>query len=82
MGRKKVKINLLWLNLIGISVQFSWEFALLINGIRPLNQSSIITLIINSLLETNLGMPIIYGIFLMLEKYKLNHDLLKKVENV
>lgn len=75
---KKVKINLLWLNLIGISVQFSWEFALLINGIRPLNQSSIITLIINSLLETNLGMPIIYGIFLMLEKYKLNHDLLEK----
>lgn len=31
---KKKQIQLLWLNLIGISVQFSWEFALLIHGIR------------------------------------------------
>lgn len=52
-----LKVNLLRLMMIGIGVQFTWEFALLISGIRP---PSITPLIINSLLETNLGMPIIY----------------------
>lgn len=60
---KKKQIQLLWLNLIGISVQFSWEFALLIHGIRPMNGNSISTIIVNSLLETNLGMPYIFLIF-------------------
>lgn len=50
--------------LIGIAVQFCWEFALLVNGIRPLNSASIRTLIVNSCIETNLGMPLIYGIYL------------------
>ena len=45
---KKKQIQLLWLNLIGISVQFSWEFALLIHGIRPMNGNSISTIIVNS----------------------------------
>ncbi len=62
------RINILWLNLIGISVQFSWEFALLINGIRPMSGDYVQTLIINSLIETNLGMPIIYVIYLVLNK--------------
>lgn len=65
---KEKKVNLLRLNLIGISVQFSWEFALLINGIRPMNGDSLQTLIVNSLIETNLGMPIIYGIYLLINK--------------
>lgn len=64
------KIDILRLNLIGISVQFCWEFALLVNGIRPMNSSSITTLIINSLIETNLGMPIIYGIMMFFKKHQ------------
>jgi hypothetical protein len=59
---KKEKINILWLNLIGISVQFAWEAALLINGIRPFNSSSVLTLLVDSLLETNLGMPYLFFI--------------------
>lgn len=75
---KKKMINILWLNLIGISVQFFWEFSLLINGIRPYNENSIKTLLINSLIETNLGMPYIYLIYLLIKKH-FNEDL-KKVE--
>lgn len=66
---KEKRIQLLWLNVIGISVQFAWEFALLINGIRPMNAFSIQTIVVNSLIETNLGMPIIYGIYLYFKKY-------------
>lgn len=75
---KKKQIQLLWLNLIGISVQFSWEFALLIHGIRPMNGNSISTIIVNSLLETNLGMPYIFLIFLCINRY-ISEDL-KKVK--
>ena len=60
---KKEKINLLRLNLIGISVQFCRELALLINGIRPMNSASIMTLLVNSIIETNLGMPYMYYIY-------------------
>lgn len=45
--------------LVGISVQFAWEFSLLLGGIRSAEitdwGAKIITLITNSLLETNLG---------------------------
>lgn len=71
---KKKLINILWLNLIGIGVQFCWEFALLINGIRPFNDNSIQTLVVNSLIETNLGMPYIYLIYLGIKRY-FNEDL-------
>ena len=74
----KEKINILWLLLIGISVQFAWEVSLLINGIRPLNGASFMTLIINSLLETNLGMPYIYLIYKCFSS-KYNDDLSKKI---
>lgn len=50
---------------IGILVQFGWEFVLLITGIRP---QGVLPLIVNSLLETNLGMPYIYWIFMAWEK--------------
>ncbi|MEG2341581.1 MAG: hypothetical protein RSB95_00395 [Bacilli bacterium] len=67
---KKQKIfNILTLNLIGISVQFGWEFALLINGIRPMNDSSIATILINSLIETNMGMPYIFLIYYFISKF-------------
>lgn len=51
------KIPILWILSIGILVQFGWEFILAITGIR--NQS-LQTLIVNSLLETNLGLPYLY----------------------
>lgn len=60
------KANLLRLMTIGIGVQFTWEFALLVSGIRP---PSITPLIVNSLLETNLGMPLIYLIHLSVTKH-------------
>ena len=57
------------------------EFAsLLINGIRPLNENSLQTLIINSCLETNLGMPAIYLIYHLINK-KYNEDGSKKIIN-
>lgn len=65
---KKRTINLLLLNLVGISVQFAWEFALLVNQIRPMNESSIMTLLVNSIIETNLGMPYIYLIYVAISK--------------
>lgn len=61
------RIDLLWLFAIGILVQFGWEAGLLLGGIRSAGFATISeklhTLIINSLLETNLGMPYVYAIF-------------------
>jgi hypothetical protein len=57
--RCKEKINILWLMAIGIGVQFSWEAVLLITGIRP---AGIGALLVNSLIETNLGLPYIFFI--------------------
>ena len=44
---------------IGILVQGAWEFILLITGIRP---TGIMPLLVNALLETNLGLPYMYWI--------------------
>lgn len=76
-GGKKPFVSLFWLLAIGISVQFSWEFALLVNGIRPLNEASIPTLIINSFLETNMCMPAIYGVYRLWSRF-FEEDLRKK----
>jgi hypothetical protein len=51
------KVNIPVLLAIGIGVQFSWEFVLLISNIRP---AGWLPLIVNSLIETNLGMPYLY----------------------
>lgn len=59
---KEKRIDILWLNLIGIGIQFAWEGAFLLYGIRPWNEYSIPTLLIDSLVETNLGMPYLYVI--------------------
>lgn len=56
-ARPGERVNLLRLLAIGIGVQFSWELILLLSGIRP---AGIMPLIINSLIETNLGMPYLY----------------------
>lgn len=65
---KDQRMPIPWLLAIGILVQFGWEAALLVGGIR----SAVFTdlsmklqpLIVNSLLETNLGMPYICIIFI------------------
>jgi hypothetical protein len=51
------RVNLLWLLAIGIGVQLSWEFVLLISGIRP---AALAPLAVNSMIETNLGLPYLY----------------------
>jgi len=56
-SEKEKRVNLLRLLAIGIGVQFSWEFVLLISGIRPVG---FMPLVVNSLIETNLGMPYFY----------------------
>ncbi len=66
-GDRAKRINIAWLLAIGVLVQFGWEAGLLIGGIRsahtiPIGEK-LRTLTVNSLLETNLGMPYIYLIF-------------------
>ncbi len=57
--RGSESVNILWMMAIGIGVQFAWEAALLISGIRPTLWQPIV---VNSLIETNLGIPYIYYI--------------------
>jgi len=68
MVEKEKRVNILWLNAIGIGIQFAWEGAFLLYGIRAWDQSSIPTLIIDSLIETNLGMPYFYLIYICYQK--------------
>lgn len=78
--KKNIK-TVLWLNLIGITCQLMWELPLLLYGIRPMNDTSIQTLIINSLIETNSGM--VY--FFLLNKLvtgKITENLKKKEKPV
>lgn len=68
--RRERRVNIPWLLAIGVLVQFGWEAGLLIGGIRSEGFESLADklrpLIVNSLLETNLGMPYIYLIFIAL----------------
>jgi hypothetical protein len=57
--RGREKVNILWLMAIGIGVQFSWEAVLLVTGIRPAGFEA---LVVNSLIETNLGLPYVFFI--------------------
>lgn len=65
---KNKRINIPWLLIIGVLVQFGWEAGLLLGGIRSAGFATVgaklHTLVVNSLLETNLGMPYIYFIFI------------------
>lgn len=54
------RINIPWLLFTGIFVQFAWEACLLITGVRP---SGLMPLIVDSLIETNLGLPYLYFIY-------------------
>jgi hypothetical protein len=57
--RGRERVNILWLLAIGIGVQFAWEAALLLSGIRPALWQPIV---VNSLVETNIGIPYLYFI--------------------
>ena len=66
-GKQNEKMPILWLLAIGILVQLGWEAGLLLGGIRSAGfafAEQLRTLTIHSLLETNLGMPYIYLIYL------------------
>ena len=68
---RKCRIDLLRLLAIGIAAQFAWEAALLLGGIRSAGldfAEKLRSLIVNSLLETNLGMPYVYLIFVALTR--------------
>lgn len=54
---KKDRYPIIWILAIGILVQFAWEFILLITGIRAQGFGP---LVVDSLLETNLGLPYIF----------------------
>lgn len=66
--RGEMRISIPWLLAIGILVQFGWEAGLLLGGIRSVGFESfgakMNMLIVNSLLETNLGMPYVYAIYI------------------
>lgn len=70
-SERKCRIDLLRLLAIGIAAQFAWEAALLLGGIRSAGldfAEKLRPLIVNSLLETNLGMPYVYLIFVALTR--------------
>lgn len=74
-------VNILWLFAIGFFVQFGWEFSLLINGIRPMNDASLMTLIINAFLETNMCMPTTYAVYYFWSK-RFNEDMTRRIPPV
>ncbi len=57
--QRKEPISILWLLIIGILVQFAWEAVLLVTGIRATGWQP---LVVDSLIETNLGLPYMYFI--------------------
>lgn len=65
--KRERHMPLFWLLAIGILVQFAWEFSLLVGGIRSAEILSwadkLTTLVVNSLLETNLGAVPIFCIY-------------------
>jgi hypothetical protein len=70
------KINILWIISIGVLVQFSWEAILLISGIRTMG---IMPLIVNSLIETNMGLPYLFLIHSAINS-KYGENLRKKLK--
>lgn len=67
-GKKSERFPLGWLLIAGISVQFAWEFSLLLGGVRSAEIDSwaqkLSTLLVNSLLETNLGAVPAFAIYI------------------
>lgn len=78
------RFNVAWLFLLGVLVQLGWEVGLLVGGIRSAEfdpMQKLGTLVTNSLVETNLGMPPIYCIYLLLSG-RFSEDLKKRASPV
>ncbi len=73
-GDDEEKLPILKMVFIGILVQFSWEAVLLVSGIRPQGWNP---LIVDSLLETNLGIPYLFFIHRALAR-RFNEDATSK----
>ncbi len=76
---KEERVQIVRIFLIGVIVQLMWELALLLGGIRSSSltfEQKILTLTINSLLETNLGLPLMLLIYVFITS-KVNEDLTK-----
>lgn len=67
------KPNVPYLFLVGFGIQFAWEGAFLLYGIRPWNENAIPTLLIDSLVETNLGMPAFWALETLIQS-RWNED--------
>jgi hypothetical protein len=68
---KEKRVSIPWMLFIGIFIQFSWEFSLLVSGIRSAGAGTfeaVRTLIVNSLVETNLGVPSSYLLFVCITR--------------
>ncbi len=78
---KTKRFPLLFLFAIGVSVQLGWEFSLLVGNIRSAAivglEQKLRTLIVNSLVETNLGAVPIYCIYLLVSS-RWNENLTKR----
>lgn len=73
------RFKIVWLFVLGVLAQLGWEVGLLIGGIRSAEFEpfqKFITLVTNSLVETNLGLPAIYCIFLLVTS-RVREDLHK-----
>jgi len=76
----ELKWNITRLFVIGVLIQFGWEFGLLLGGVRSAGMTfpeQLRTLAVNSLVETNLGLPGIYLIYLALST-RYTEDLQKR----
>lgn len=63
------RFRIVWLFVLGVLAQLGWEVGLLIGGIRSAEFEpfqKFMTLVTNSLVETNLGLPALYCIYLLL----------------
>ncbi|MFR1519371.1 MAG: hypothetical protein ACLSVG_11495 [Clostridia bacterium] len=65
LKRPEDRIDIKWILAIGVLVQGAWELILAVTGIRNLNPY---TFLINSLLETNMGLPYLWAIHRFFQK--------------
>ncbi len=81
---KDKRFPLVRLLIIGIAVQFCWEFSLLLGGIRSDGfgwEQKLHTIAVNSLLETNLGAVPIYCIYVLITQ-RFTENLKRRVDKI
>lgn len=74
------RMRVLWLFAIGVAVQLGWEATLLLGGVRSGGMEfaeQLRVLVVNSLIETNLGLPAMYCIYLFVTA-RVEEDLKKR----